>query len=111
MLLIDKLINYNIKNFNIASNRAIMFYNKNSIEESIFIISLIYLRRYYNNNNISSRNLDEVIISCLILANKFLLDFEINTTSKLELDIIKKINWNLFVNEEEYNITRRQFLQ
>lgn len=111
MLLLDKLVNNNIKDIDTIIDRARNIYDKNCIEESIFIISLIYLQRFYSNNKISSRNLDEVIISCISLANKFLLDCQINTNTRLEYDIIKKLNWCLFVNKEEYYITHQRFLQ
>ena len=111
MLLIEKLINPRVIDVNIATRRAKDFYNKNSIEEAIFIISLIYIQRFYSKDKISSRNLDEVIRSCLSLANKFLLDCEIKTSTKMETDVITKLNWNLFVSKEEYYITHRRFLE
>ena len=94
-----------IKDINIVLSRANKFYSRIPIEESIKIVSLIYLTRYYEVvKEANSKNLNEIFKACSSLALKFLLDFEIvNNFNSYEEEICKKINWNFFVSEETYN--------
>lgn len=94
-----------IKNINTVLSRANKFYSRIQIEESIKIVSLIYLIRYYKVvKEVDSKNLNEIFKACSSLALKFLLDFETSTNfSFYEKDICRIINWNFFVSEETYN--------
>ena len=94
-----------IKDINTVLSRAIKFYSRIPIEESIKIISLVYLIRYFEViKEEKSKNLNEIFKACSLLAYKFLLDSEfISNFNIYEEEICKKINWNFFVNLETYN--------
>lgn len=94
-----------IKDINIVLSRATKFYSRIPIEESIKIVSLVYLTRYFEViKEEKSKNLNEIFKACSSLAYKFLLDSELITNFNIyEEEICKKINWNLFVDFETYN--------
>ena len=64
---------------------------------------MIYLDRYNNNAKITNKNIKDLIESCLILSNKFISDNEILGCGPLELEILEKIEWKLFIDTDEYN--------
>lgn len=99
MLIVDKFFNRKIKNIDVLKDKLDNF---NYHEDSVKTIALIYLRRYLKCEDISSRNLEETVRACISLANKFLLDCNIIDNNKMELEIIKKLNWDLFVSEQEF---------
>lgn len=94
-----------IKDINIILSRATKFYSRIPIEESIKIVSLVYLIRYFDIiKEEKGKNLNEIFKACSLLAYKFLMDSElINNFNIYEEEICKKINWNLFVDFETYN--------
>ena len=98
-MIIDKILNRRIKNIEPLKQKLDSYYYN---EDSIRIIALIYVKRYFKCQGISSRNLEEIVRACISLANKFLLDCDVIDNNKMELEIIKKLNWNLFVSEEEF---------
>ena len=102
----------NILNIDIKSDRHTKkiyntineFYECNKcFDKNSLIISMIYLYRYNNNVKITNKNIKNLIESCLILSNKFISDNEIIGRGPLEIEILEKIEWNLFINTEEYN--------
>jgi hypothetical protein len=93
-----------IKDIKIILSRATKFYSRIPLEESIKIVSLVYLIRYFDIiKEEKSKNLNEIFKACTFLAYKFLLDSELNNFNIYEEEICKKINWNLFVDFETYN--------
>jgi hypothetical protein len=106
----------NILNIDIKSDRHTKrvyniineFYDCNEcFDRSSLIISMIYLDRYNNNAKITNKNIKDLIESCLILSNKFISDNEILGHGPLELEILEKIEWKLFINAEEYDKFRK----
>ena len=102
----------NILNIDIKNNRHTKkiydsinkFYDCNEcFDKSSLIISIIYLDRYNNNVKITNNNIKDLIESCLILSNKFISDNEILGCGPLELEILEKIEWKLFIDIDEYN--------
>lgn len=84
------------------------FYKNNEIlDKSTFIIALIYMYRYKQNSKLNFSNIKPVLETCLILANKYSSDFEIKDSGPLELHLLNKINWNLYVSEKEYNLFKQ----
>ena len=80
------------------------FYKSNqALDKSTFTIALIYMYRYNQNSKLNFTNIKPVLETCLILANKYLSDFEIKDSGPLELHLLSKINWNLYVSENEYS--------
>lgn len=98
------LLSTKIKDVNTAISKATNFYLKRSIEESIIVVSIIYLSRYYEVvKEISSKNLTDIFKACSSLAYKFLLDGNVITDYNFyENEICKKIKWNLFIDETVY---------
>jgi hypothetical protein len=93
---------YNSKTIN---KKIENFYKTNQIfDRSSLIITLIYLKRYSETTDIrTTKDILKLLESCLILSNKFICDLEIKDSGLLENEIIKKLNWNLFISEEEFN--------
>jgi hypothetical protein len=98
-----------IKDVNRVISKATKFYSKIPIENSIKIVSVIYLIRYYENvKEIYNKDINEIFKACSLLAFKFLLDVDVvNNFNIYENDICKKINWNLFISEGTYNYYSR----
>ena len=83
------------------------FYKCNKIfDKSTFIVALIYMYRYNLKCKITYANIKLVLETCLILANKYCSDFEIHDSGPLEIHLLQKINWNLYVSIDEYNYYR-----
>jgi hypothetical protein len=103
MLQLSKILNIKCKDQKI-SKVIDDFYSQNNIfDKSSLVITLIYLKRYSEKVNISSKELEKLIESCLILSNKYIADIEIKSCGQLEEKIIKTLNWNLFIDVSEYN--------
>jgi hypothetical protein len=104
----NKLLSMNLKhNFytkNI-SNIITNFYNKNTVfdKEASLPIALFYLDKYKSKNVIKEKDFNDIFISCLILSNKYITDFEIRYNHKFELKILENLNWNLFIKEKDYD--------
>ena len=81
------------------------FLNKNKyIDKNSIVICLIYLRRYKENGGILNKNnLLDIIITSILLSNKFLMDGNIKGSTKEEANFVNIINWNLFIKVEEFN--------
>ncbi len=80
------------------------FYKSNqALDKSTFTIALIYMYRYKQKFKLNFTNIKPVLETCLILANKYCSDFEIKDSGPLEVHLLNKINWNLYVSENEYN--------
>ena len=93
-----------------------MFQDNDIFETDSIILTLIYLRRYKNSNSdINSKNIKDLIETCIILSNKFICDFEISGRGPLEKQVLNKINWNLYVDNDEFesvkNITNSNFMK
>ena len=101
---INKILNTNIKyNDKKIYNMILNFYDDNEIfDESSLAISIIYIKRYLDSCKQIPKNIDEMIETSLILSNKFILDVDIKGCGNLEKDFLQKLDWNLFVNENEY---------
>tara|TARA_Y100000992_G_scaffold302408_1_gene276437 strand:+ start:3670 stop:4071 length:402 start_codon:yes stop_codon:yes gene_type:complete len=79
------------------------FYKCNKIfENSSVIVALIYLNRYTKVKSINYTNIKQLLETCLILANKYCLDYEITDSGPLESHVLSSIEWNLYVKESEY---------
>jgi len=104
---INNILNIDIKNDRCTRkvyNTINEFYNLNEcFEKESLIISMIYLYRYNNYAKITNKNIKDLIETCLILSNKFISDTEISGCGPLELEILEKIKWKLFVDLEEYD--------
>lgn len=80
------------------------FYKNNEVlDKNTFIVALIYMYRYNEKCKLKFTNIKPVLETCLILANKYCSDFEIEDSGPLELHLLNKINWNLYISENEYN--------
>ena len=84
------------------------FKDNNIFETDSIILTLIYLRRYKDSKCvINNKNLKDLIETCLILSNKFMCDFEILGSGPLENQVLNKINWNLYVDYEEFQHVKK----
>ena len=80
------------------------FYKNNEIfDKRTIIVAIIYMNRYNKICKLTYTNIKPVLETCLILANKYCSDFEIKDSGPLELYLLNKINWNLYISENEYN--------
>ena len=109
---INKILDYSFiedKNTRKFYNMINDFFKDNNIfETDSIILTLIYLRRYKDSNCIiNSKNLKDLIETCLILSNKFMCDFEILGSGPLENQVLNKIDWNLYVNDEEFQNVKK----
>ena len=102
---INKILNTSIKyNDKKIYNMIKNFYTENkSFDKSSLVVSLIYLKRYIESSKYVPRNIEDIIETSLILSNKFISDIDIKGCGNLEKDFLQKLEWNLFVNEKEYN--------
>lgn len=102
---INKILNTSIKYNDKKIYKMIeQFYNENEIfDKSSLVICLIYLKRYIESCKCIPKNIEDIIETSLILSNKFISDIEIKGCGNLEKDFLQKLEWNLFVNENEYN--------
>tara|TARA_Y100000741_G_scaffold346058_1_gene312046 strand:+ start:3419 stop:3817 length:399 start_codon:yes stop_codon:yes gene_type:complete len=110
--IIDSDVSFNIpyKILSVLNNRCFIysfitnFYKNNKLlDKNTFTIALIYMYRYKQNSKLNFSNIKPVLETCLILANKYCSDFEIKDSGPLELYLLNKINWNLYISENEYN--------
>ena len=93
-----------------------LFEDNDIFELDSIILTLRYLRRYKNSNSvIDNKNIKDLIETCLILSNKFMCDFEISGRGPLEKHVLNKINWKLYVDNDEFesvkNITNSNFIK
>lgn len=80
------------------------FYKNNKIFDKCTIIAaMIYMNRYNKICKITYANIKPVLETCLILANKYCLDLQIEDSGPLEVHLLNTINWNLYISEEEYD--------
>lgn len=80
------------------------FYKNNEIFDKCTIIAaLIYMSRYNKICKITYSNIKPVLETCLILANKYCSDLEIEDSGPLEAHLLNVIEWNLYISEKEYN--------
>lgn len=80
------------------------FYKYNELfDKNTVIIALIYLYRYKQKAELNCTNIKQVLETCLILANKYLLDYEIVDSGPLEGHVLNVINWNLYISDNDYN--------
>tara|TARA_B100000795_G_scaffold215035_1_gene168837 strand:- start:145 stop:528 length:384 start_codon:yes stop_codon:yes gene_type:complete len=109
---INNIIDVSIKNDKNTKGIYTMinqFFDTNNIfEKESIILTLIYLKRYKKNtNNINKNNIKDLIETCLILSNKFICDFQISGSGPLENHVLDKINWNLYVCNDEYENVKK----
>ena len=109
---INNIIDVSIKNDKNTKGIYTMinqFFDINNIfEKESIILTLIYLKRYKKNtNNINKNNIKDLIETCLILSNKFICDFQISGSGPLENHVLDKINWNLYVCNDEYENVKK----
>jgi len=93
-----------------------LFQDNDIFESDSIILTLIYLRRYKDSNSIiDSKNIKDLIETCIILSNKFMCDFEISGRGPLEKQVLNKIKWNLYVDNDEFesikNITNSNLIK
>ena len=104
-------INNTSRIFQIITNKCSIytfisdFYRNNIIlEKSSFIIGLIYLNRYEKIKYLKYSNIKQLLETCLILAMKYTIDeYEITDSGPLEIHVLEVIDWNLHIDESEYN--------
>jgi len=110
--IIDSKISMNrhAKILNFFSSRCFIYdYIKNfyrcneNLDKSTFIVAIIYVQRYNKTCKLTSSNIKPVLETCLILANKYCIDYEIMDSGPLESHLLNSINWNLYVSEDEFN--------
>jgi hypothetical protein len=104
---INYLLKTNLKKYRLGSplsSRIKQIYNHYDFKMPSLIVSLIYLKKYSKINKVTNENIVNIFTSCIILANKFLEDINIHSKNINELHIIKTLDWNLFVSEDEYFI-------
>lgn len=109
---INNIIDVSIKNDKNTKGIYTMinqFFDINNIfEKDSIILTLIYLKRYkQNTNNINKNNIKDLIETCLILSNKFICDFQISGCGPLENHVLDKINWKLYVDNDEYENVKK----
>jgi len=87
-----------------AINTLIKDYYNKEIDDCIVVTAIIYLHRYYKSGDTpdSKKRLNDIIKTCMYLSVKFVMDISISSTTILENFIINKLNWDLFVSEEQY---------
>ena len=93
-----------------------LFEDNDIFELDSIVLTLIYLRRYKNSSSvINSKNIKDLVETCIIISNKFICDIEILGKGPLEEDVLNKINWNLYVDNDEFenvkNITNSNFIK
>tara|TARA_X000001036_G_scaffold105005_2_gene98144 strand:+ start:4053 stop:4475 length:423 start_codon:yes stop_codon:yes gene_type:complete len=105
----DVTVNTSHKIFQKFTNRCFIhtfiteFYKCNEMfERSSVVVALIYLNRYTKVKSINYTNIKQLLETCLILANKYCLDFEITDSGPLESHVLNSIEWNLYVKDSEY---------
>ena len=107
---VNVVIKPSFKMFQKLSNKCYIhsfitgFYKCNEIfdKKSSIIIALIYLNKYGQSNTVNSDNIKQLLETCLILSNKYCADYEINDSGIFEIDVLKTLSWNLYVDENEY---------
>jgi hypothetical protein len=98
---VGKVYNYNdVKIYNLIRKYKNIY---NFVDETDITACIIYIYRYSQNNKITDKNINDIVESSLILSNKYISDNEIIGSGSLENKILQDINWNLFINEYEYN--------
>lgn len=98
------------KQRNIYNEINNIFTDNDIFDKNTIIMSLIYLYRYNKEFLITSKKLSNLIKSSIILANKFHLDREIHGKGKYELEILNKLNWNLYISAAEFNSFNEQIV-
>mgnify|MGYP007072017418 FL=1 len=93
-----------------------LFEDNDIFESDSIILTIIYLRRYKKSNSIiNNKNIKDLIETCIILSNKFMCDFEISGRGPLEQQVLNNINWNLYVDNDEFesvkSITNSNFIK
>ncbi len=79
------------------------FYKSNEfLDKNTVISALIYLHRYNQKKKLNCSNIKHVLETCLILANKYLVDYEISSCGPLEGHVLNVIEWNLYISEKDY---------
>ena len=80
------------------------FYKNNTLfDKCTNVVAMIYMNRYNKICKLTYSNIKPVLETCLILANKYCLDLEIEDSGPLEAHLLNLINWKLYISEEEYN--------
>ena len=67
--------------------------------------------RYNKVSKLTIVNIKPVLETCLILANKYCCDFEIENAGPLELHLLETIKWNLYITVNEYNDFEKHITQ
>ena len=105
---INKILNMNLKHDKYTNRiyyEVSEFYRDNEfLERNNIIICLIYINRYKSKKEITEKNIKNLIETCLILSSKFISDCEIIGRGPMETEFLENINWDLFVDEEEYKL-------
>jgi len=71
---------------------------------------MIYMNRYNKICKLTYANIKPVLETCLILANKYCSDLEIQGSGPLEVHLLNAINWKLYISEEEYKCYQKIIL-
>ena len=110
--IIDSNVSCNLsyKIINIFTNKCYIysfisnFYENNKIfDKYTIVLAIIYMNRYNKICKLTYANIKQVLETCLILANKYCLDLEIEDSGPLEVHLLNELKWNLYVSEEEYD--------
>ncbi len=79
------------------------FYKNNEIfDKRTIIVAIIYMNRYNKICKLTYTNIKPVLETCLILANKYCSDLEIEDSGPLEIHLLEVIKWSLYISDEEY---------
>ncbi len=110
---INKIVGLNLKSRFFGSpvkDRIESIYSNNPFNVESLVVALIYLERISKNEKIDNTNIIPIIQQCIILANKFIIDYEIvNNDYEEEMKVIDMLNWRLFVNENDYSRMKIKF--
>lgn len=80
------------------------FYKNNEIfDKRTIVVAMIYMNRYNKICKLTYTNIKPVLETCLILANKYCSDLEIEDSGPLEVHLLNLIQWNLYFSGEEYD--------
>jgi len=87
------------------------FYKNNTVfDKCTVVVAMIYMNRYNKICKLTYANIKPVLETCLILANKYCSDLEIQGSGPLEVHLLNAINWKLYISEEEYKCYQKIIL-
>ncbi len=117
--LIAKIVNNQIE----KKLSRLIFYIKDTFKfnDAVWVHTKVYLDRYNKRNNLCKHNIKAVLYACVILSIKYIYDtvpsnkcfariIEIPTQdlNKLEISVLKELDFELYIDDDEYQKTETQ---